>query len=1063
MFSRKSQIALEYIFRRRSPDTAVFWVHASSVARFMDSYKHIASDYQLPGRDDPTLDILQLVRDWLNTQCPFDWFMVIDNVDERAGFLDGSEQTETKNALYEYIPQSARGSILYTTRSRDIGIDLSLHKDPIMVQCLGFDDARALLGESLVADAQEDDLLALFDHLDYLPLAISQAAAFMIKRRKGVADYLILLQDDSTRSQILSQKGHHHGRVERSSESVVSTWWVTFRSIKRENPRAAELLAMMSLLDRHETPVSLLQDPNEEIFGFEEAIGLLEDFSLITTFSGATLCNERALELLSQMTHNHPRNSLVFGEMHGLVQESTKTWLSQSEGNATEIATKTLSAVARCFDSNYKILTLCDLIYPHVNASASYHLSLFGVSREHSQECWYSIICMLHNVSTYLNYRDRFEKCEQNALLVMRLCRMYLGDDDKTTLEKMEWYAYALGNSNKHEEACDIQSQVLHILEGSLGHQESRTLRSIGNLGHILAHMGDLEGAEKLLRRSFLSQRENHLENSEDTQPCDDLIHVMATLASVFMRQGEHQNALDLLDEGLEFLEAWTTKNDSVKSLYWSTMLQLAEYYCRCGKYRNAHICIKRVSFELRESFKSTHPFNLRLRRELANLLWAEGRCDEAEELLKGLYRDWVEVQHWDYKLSTDVLCDIGDMQYCRGKFEEAEKTFKKALQVIADDRQGWIQDTAQRQINIQRAISRCRENQGHIEDGKACTLPSEHKSALDTEETSEAKKWRQKGRDSVTASRFETSVATSVEESVVSKENPKIDDDNTQETRFDLAFDFYCQKRYEEAYVLAQPLLAFSKRTKGWNYPITRACVELLARTTDQLGNYDQSEDLWRQLLHWHNCRYERDQYTVFCALNAIARLMSQREDYEGAEEALKSALAVPSVFLKRLDPIAILYPRFSLGYQLFHQGKFKEAESAFNQAYDCCVAMFGSYAATSIDYLKCLTIVAESAGSSHRLEELHYLLGTTMALPSDGREEDFDESASESDYDSSNGEEDFDESASNSLDPDSMTMALPSDGKEEEYGNSASESEHDSASSDWETTNSDSSHNGD
>ena len=413
--------------------------------------------------------------------------------------------------------------------------------------------------------------------------------------------------------------------------------------------------------------------------------------------------------------------------------------------------------------------------------------------------------------------------------------------------------------------------------------------------------------------------------------------------------------------------------------------------------------------------------------------------------------------------MSTDVLCNIGGMQYCRGKFEEAEKTYKKALQVIADDRQGWIQDTAQRQINIQRAISRCQENRGHIEDGKACMLPSEHKSALDTEEFSEAKKWRQKGRDSVTASRFEISVATSVEESVVSKENPKIDDDNTQETRFELAFDLYCQKRYEEAYVLAQPLLAFSKRTKGWNYPITRACVELLARTTDQLGKYDQSEDLWRQLLHWHNCRYGRDQYTVFCALNAIARLMSQREDYEGAEEALKSALAVPSVFLKRLDPIAILYPRFSLGCQLLYQGKFKEGESAFNQAYDCCVAMFGSYDAKSIDHLKCLTIAAESAGNSDRLEELYYLLGTTIALPLDRREDDFDESASESDYESSNGEEDFDESASDSVDRHSMTMALPSDGKEEDYDDSTSESEHDSVSSDWETTNSDSSHNGD
>ena len=1062
MFSRKSQIALEYIFRRRSPDTAVFWVHASSVARFMDSYKHIASDYQLPGRDDPTLDILQLVRDWLNTQCPFDWFMVIDNVDERAGFLEGSEQIETKKALYEYIPQSARGSILYTTRSRDIGIDLSLDKDPIMVQCLGFDDARALLGESLVAGAQRDDLLALFDHLDYLPLAISQAAAFMIKRRKGVADYLILLRDDSTRSQILSQKGHHHGRAERSSESVVSTWWVTFRSIKRENPRAAELLAMMSLLDRHEIPVSILQDPNEETFGFEEAIGLLKDFSLITTSSGATLCSERALELLSQMTHNHPRNSLVFGEMHGLVQESTKTWLSQSEGNAAETAMKTLCTMASCLDSDYKTWALCDLIYPHVNASASYNLSLIGVSREYSQECWYSIICMLHNVSENLHHRSRFEKCEQNSLLVMRLCRMYLGDHDTTTLDKMEWYAYAICSSNKHEEARDIQSQVLHIREGSLGHQDPQTLRSVANLGEVLAGMGDLEGAEKLLRRSFLSQRENHLENPEDTQLHAGLIQVMTRLASVFVGQGEHQNALDLLNEALEFLEAWNATNGCLNYLYRHIMLQLAEYYFQCGKYRNAHIFIERVFFEFRGLFDSTNPLNLRLGRELANLLWAEGRCDETEELLKALYRAWVEVDDSDHKLSTDVLCNIGDIQYCRGKFEEAEKTFGKALQVIVGDRQGWIQDTAQRQIYIQRAISQCQENRGQIEDGKACMLPSEHTSALDTEEASGAKKWRQKGRDSVSASQFEISVATSVEKSVVRIQNPKIDH-NAQETRIGLALDFFLQERYEEAYELAQPVLAFFKYTKGWHYSSTRDCVLLLACTTKKLGKNDESEDLWGQVLHWQNYQFRRDQYIVFNAYSVIARLRYRREDFEGAEEACKSALAVPSAFLKKVNPETILQARHNLGCVLLYQDKFKEAEDAFNEAYDYGVAMFGSYEPSSIEDLICLTEAAESAGSSDRLEELHYLLGTTIALPLDGRAEDFDESASESDYEISDGEEDFEESASNSLDRDSMTMALPSDGKEEEYGDSASESEHDSVSSDWETTDSDSSRNGD
>ena len=62
----KSQIALEYCYRQkqRYPDSSIFWIHASTVARFEEAYKRIASEFEIPGRDDPKTDVLQLVRNW---------------------------------------------------------------------------------------------------------------------------------------------------------------------------------------------------------------------------------------------------------------------------------------------------------------------------------------------------------------------------------------------------------------------------------------------------------------------------------------------------------------------------------------------------------------------------------------------------------------------------------------------------------------------------------------------------------------------------------------------------------------------------------------------------------------------------------------------------------------------------------------------------------------------------------------------------------------------------------------------------------------------------------------
>lgn len=51
--SSKSQLAIEHCYRLRdrSPDTWVFWVHASSSVRIEESVREIAEAFKLPGRE----------------------------------------------------------------------------------------------------------------------------------------------------------------------------------------------------------------------------------------------------------------------------------------------------------------------------------------------------------------------------------------------------------------------------------------------------------------------------------------------------------------------------------------------------------------------------------------------------------------------------------------------------------------------------------------------------------------------------------------------------------------------------------------------------------------------------------------------------------------------------------------------------------------------------------------------------------------------------------------------------------------------------------------------------
>ncbi|CAI4216051.1 unnamed protein product [Parascedosporium putredinis] len=71
-----------FVLRKTRPEVSVFWVHASNGERFRQSYASIAKDCEIPGHDDPSTDMLSLVKDWLNNKDRGQWLMVIDNADD---------------------------------------------------------------------------------------------------------------------------------------------------------------------------------------------------------------------------------------------------------------------------------------------------------------------------------------------------------------------------------------------------------------------------------------------------------------------------------------------------------------------------------------------------------------------------------------------------------------------------------------------------------------------------------------------------------------------------------------------------------------------------------------------------------------------------------------------------------------------------------------------------------------------------------------------------------------------------------------------------------------------
>lgn len=100
----------------------------------MEGFQNIAEQAKIPDWNQPNVDILKLVYNWLCDEANGRWLMIIDNADDlsvfsrrpdgREGVEDGVAGSESA-ALLDSLPQSQNGSILITSRSREAAFRLT--------------------------------------------------------------------------------------------------------------------------------------------------------------------------------------------------------------------------------------------------------------------------------------------------------------------------------------------------------------------------------------------------------------------------------------------------------------------------------------------------------------------------------------------------------------------------------------------------------------------------------------------------------------------------------------------------------------------------------------------------------------------------------------------------------------------------------------------------------------------------------------------------------------------------------------------------------------------------
>ncbi|KAI1684365.1 TPR domain protein [Pyrenophora tritici-repentis] len=691
----KSQLAIEHAYRTReqSPETWVFWVHASNAARFEQSYRDIADRVKIAGRRDPQANIFKLVHDWL-CDCKQRWLLVLDNVDD-AGFLSGQANSDSqgqninaqviRKPLREYLPHCERGSILVTTRSKEAALKLVEQRDIVNVEPMDETQALALFKKKLGTEGDNGDIVELAAALEYMPLAVVQAAAYIWRSapRCSVAQYLEEFRhSDSEKTSLLNHEAGQLRRDREAKNSIIITWQISFQHLRRNKPSAADLLSLMSFFDRQGIPEALIHDAQGVKRGStasdSRGRSLRRRFRLFLSHTksrpgaqrehkesdsdGVKFKND-VVALCDLCLISSSADGATF-EMHSLVQLATRRWL---------IANSELELWRQHFISNlhaafptgeYENWAACQRLFAHAEAAASHKPEAASSLTE-----WATL---LYRAAWYAETKGSAGEAEMLAIKSMKVRESILGPKHQDTIRSIAMVADAYSLGGQWDKAEKLRKQVMKTRKKKLGADHPDTLTSMANLASTYQDQGRWDAAEELEVQVMETRKKKLGADHPDT------LTSMANLASTYQDQGRWDAAEEL---EVQVMETRKKKLGADHPDTLTSMANLASTYGNQGRWDAAEELEVQVMETRKKKLGADHPSTLTSMANLASTLWNQGRWDAAEELEVQVMETRKKKLGADHPDTLTSMANLASTYQDQGRWDAAEELFVQVIE----------------------------------------------------------------------------------------------------------------------------------------------------------------------------------------------------------------------------------------------------------------------------------------------------------------------------------------------------------------------------------------------
>ncbi|KAM0425669.1 hypothetical protein ACHAPT_009201 [Fusarium lateritium] len=591
--SGKTQIALQYAYnRRRNPGCSVFWVHADTEATFTQDYKTIAGVLGL-GTSLKGNELLEAVRRGIESQKR--WVLVVDNADDLELFGVGSGSGKQPQTLLDSIPKGPNGTVLWTSRDQRVDGNLVDPQRGIQVAKMTAKEATRLLEKwrrQVTPSDEVREVELLLEELQWLPLAISQAGAYMHKTETSVSEYLSQLKEETGRWRILGEDEFDRHRRSDAQNSVLRTWSISIRRLKQESQTAYRILHVLAFVDNQNIPVELLAaaaryKTRRRDQALKWAARRIKNFPLAFSLGREKQTTKtdlddlgpalRRLKDFSFMTEHRGEGNRRTFEVHKLVQDAARYGLhmEQSPGQDERYFAKVA-------------LQVVDGVYPQD--------TYFNTETQDDSE-------------RYLAHAQRVRGWAENHGM------------EKEALNLQGRVCDFLGSRGRWEELRHERETNLRLAQKAFGEGHWKSISELVQLGWAFYYLGQPQESEECAKKVMRLAQETLDEEDKIMLECKRL------LARTHSEQGRSEQAkqllMEILDDARQFLDA---DDDMVLDC----MRDLAEVYLDLEEYDGANELLPRLLKLRQDKHGKSHPVTLQVLHLCGSLHYDQGRYDEA-------------------------------------------------------------------------------------------------------------------------------------------------------------------------------------------------------------------------------------------------------------------------------------------------------------------------------------------------------------------------------------------------------------------------------------------------